>query len=260
MQAVPPSTAGADFARTLARQQAAASRPLSPPPTTEVAPTRTPLKGSEAADALSSAWQSVFHERPSKQTLAVLVGQWSLETGTGRSMWNHNFGGIKGTGPGGLTVAMRTKEGFGDTERSTTDRFRAYATPAQGATDYLALLARRFPQALDRARAGDATGFVHALKRGGYFTGSEETYTNAVRSIAHTALERGFDAVGTATWKSGDNTKSTPSMQSTPSTNDIPSLLGVQAVSFLQELDRAALRIAFGNSSSQDEPWWATKE
>ena len=69
-----------------------------------------------------------------------------METGSGRSMYNNNFGGIKGQGPSGQSVAMRTREREGDSERKITDKFRAYDTPAEGASKVAPLTpARRRP-------------------------------------------------------------------------------------------------------------------
>ena len=122
--------------------------------------------------------------------------QGALETGHGKSMCNYHFGGIKGTGPSGLSASYKTKEGWGATEVSINDRFRAYNSPEEGAADYLALLDRRYGNALDAARAGDAAGFVHGLKTRGYFTGNEEVYTRNVVALSQSALNRGFDSIG----------------------------------------------------------------
>jgi len=62
-------------------------------------------------------------------------------------------------------------------------RFRAYETLADSARDYLGLLVRRYPAAIQRARGGDAGGFVVELRRGGYFTGSLVDYERDVGEI-----------------------------------------------------------------------------
>jgi hypothetical protein len=160
---------------------------------------RTALTGTQAARALEEAWTKKFGTRPSKETLEVLTSQWAHETGRGSHMYNFNFGGIKGTGPSGLSVSSRTKEGYGDTERTITDRFRAYRTAEEGASDYIELMAKRFPKALDAAGNGDPAGFVRALKSRGYFTGDERVYTRSVTSLTKLASEKGFDALGDAT-------------------------------------------------------------
>jgi hypothetical protein len=79
---------------------------------------------------------------------------------------------------------QRTREGYGATERTITDSFRAYRTAEEGADDYVALLQRRFPAALEASKAGDPAGCVHALKQAGYFTGDEVAYTRSVTQMA----------------------------------------------------------------------------
>ena len=67
-----------------------------------VPPVRTRLDGTQAADALRSAWTNVTGQAPSEKTVAILTAQWAHETGNGASMYNYNFGGIKGMGPSGF--------------------------------------------------------------------------------------------------------------------------------------------------------------
>jgi flagellar protein FlgJ len=149
---------------------------------------RTQLEPGEAKNALSGAWQRVFGEEPSPETSAILTAQWAHETARGNSMYNFNFGGIKGSGPSGFSVLQRTKEGYGATEREIRDRFRAYGSAEEGALDYVQLLNKRFPQALEAARAGDSEGFVRALKARGYFTGDESAYVRSVNSLSREML------------------------------------------------------------------------
>lgn len=162
----------------------------------EVAAVRTRLSGEQAAEALSSAWESIHGEKPSKETLSILTAQWAHETGRGASMYNYNFGGIKGSSPEGLSTSLRTREGWGKSEVTIRDSFRAYSTAAEGAKDYLELLSARYGGALDSAKAGDAEGFVHNLKMRGYFTGNEQAYVRSVSSMSRAAMESGFDALG----------------------------------------------------------------
>ncbi len=175
----------AGFARALASRGAP-----------DAAPTPTPMRASDAAAAISNAYTSVLGTSPSKATLAVLVSQWSLETGGGRAMMDYNFGGIKGRSPSGQSVSYPTTEGSGDSVRSIVDSFRAYGSPQEGAADYVRLLRDRFPNALAQARAGNPAGFAHALKSGGYFTGSEKAYADGISATARRVLGSGFDAAG----------------------------------------------------------------
>jgi Mannosyl-glycoprotein endo-beta-N-acetylglucosaminidase len=192
-----PSETSAAFSRVLAGA-ADPARPTAAGAARQVVPTRTPLSGSEAADALEAAWHGAVGRPPSEGTLSILVGQWAHETGRGASMLNYNFGGIKGTGPSGATTVYLTHEGSGASEVQIRDRFRAYDSAEQGASDYLGLLQRRYPEALQAAERGDPVAFVQALKSGGYFTGDETAYTKSVASLAQRALQWGFDALGGA--------------------------------------------------------------
>jgi hypothetical protein len=154
---------------------------------------RTPVTTDQASALIGGALENVTGEKPSPETVAILTAQWAHETGHGDSMFNYNFAGIKGTGPSGLSVLQRTREGYGTSERTITDSFRAYRTAEEGAKDYVSLLQTRFPGALEAARRGDPTATVHALKQAGYFTGDEVAYTRSVtqiaRQIAPTSLE-----------------------------------------------------------------------
>ena len=168
------ATADAGFARALD----AASGPQI------VAPVRTKLDSGQASAALREALRNVTGREPSEGSVRILTAQWAHETGHGASMFNYNFGGIKGTGPSGLSVAQRTREGYGETERTITDRFRAYRTAEEGATDYVKLLAKRFPEALEAANQADPVAFVQGLKSRGYFTGDPAAYTRSVVSLS----------------------------------------------------------------------------
>ncbi len=162
----------------------------------QVQATHTHLSGEQAQEALSRAWSNVMGEPPSKATLAILTAQWSHETGRGEHMYNFNFGGIKGTGPSGLTVAQRTREGWGATREVIVDNFRAYQSAEEGATDYVSLLARRYGDAVAAAKEGDPSGFVHGLKTGGYFTGNEQLYARSITQLAERALDEGAGLLG----------------------------------------------------------------
>jgi hypothetical protein len=210
---------------------------------------RTPLTSDEAANALTRAWTEIVGTEPAGETTALLTAQWAHETGRGASMFNYNFGGIKGEGPSGLSVAQRTREGWGRTERTIVDRFRAYESADQGAVDYVKLLVKRFPEAVEAARKGDATGFVHALKTRGYFTGDEGAYTRSVHRLASefsgvdpSSLERPLpDRFGVPRVA-----RATPPGEAfddggIPFPADTPF---VSALALADEISRAALRIA----------------
>lgn len=192
----PATPAGPQAALAFRRALDGAGQARGALPARHVAAQRTPLTGGEAASALQGAWHELTGHAPSQETLSILVGQWAHETGRGSAMLNFNFGGIKGSGPTGASTVYRTREGSGADEIQIRDTFRAYESAEQGAADYLSLLSRRYPDALQAAERGDATGFVQALKARGYFTGDEASYIKSVSALSRQALTAGFDALG----------------------------------------------------------------
>ena len=224
-----------------------------------VPPVRTRLDGTQASDALRAAWTKVTGQPPSEHTVAILTAQWAHETGNGASMYNYNFGGIKGMGPSGLSVSQRTKEGFGASEHTITDRFRAYRSAEEGATDYVKLLTQRFPEAVQSAQAGDATGFVSGLKQRGYFTGDAAAYTRSVSSLTAQALNKGYGAVGSHLGELGAPAES--NLHATPLATQRyedyvagPQLSSplIDALRIGDEISRAALRIVGQTSDRKD--------
>jgi len=223
---------------------------------------RTPLSAEQAAEALSNAWSRQFGEVPSKATVAILTAQWAHETGRGQSMFNYNFGGIKGTGPSGLTVSQRTFEGWGETRTTITDNFRAYQTAEEGAADYLSLLGRRYRGAIEGARAGDPAQFVRELKSGGYFTGNEELYTRSITSLARQSMQGQIELLGAGgplpdreLLIAAAPERNTTGSGSTPTFDDggLGQLLSeFQAQAMADEMSRSALRIAAASVSRRD--------
>lgn len=228
------------------------------PPPGVVPMKKTALTGSQAAEALERAWTKKFGTRPSQETLGVLTSQWAHETGRGSHMYNFNFGGIKGTGPSGLSVSSRTKEGFGETERTITDRFRAYRTAEEGAGDYIEFLAKRYPRAVDAAGNGDPAGFVRALKSRGYFTGDERVYVRSVQSFTKLAAEKGFDALGDASVRAPSVLDMQPARADGESNEYALANLGeempfVSALAIADEVSRSAMRILADSSRRSED-------
>lgn len=240
-----PSTANASaFARALGSADGDGNVGL-------VAPVRTRLDKGQASAALRAAWQSVMGEEPSEGTVKVLTAQWAHETGNGASMFNYNFGGIKGTGPSGLTVAQRTREGFGANERTITDNFRAYRTAEEGAGDYVRLLKARFPGAVEAAKNADPQAFVHALKARGYFTGDEGAYTRSIVALSGVELPEGIPDA-TPTLAPNPIGVQTSRFDSGFAALD-PSSVLVDGLALADEISRAALRIAAATRPKGEE-------
>lgn len=91
---------------------------------------------------------------------SILLGQWGLETGWGKSVipGTNNLGNIKDFSGGGVAAT--------DNATGSRDNYRAYDTPAGFADDYVSLIQRMYPGAV--GAGNDAMGFANALKSGGY--------------------------------------------------------------------------------------------
>jgi flagellum-specific peptidoglycan hydrolase FlgJ len=154
------------------------------PSVREVQAQRTPASMGAIRAALSRALEAATGRRPSGHTVEVLAAQVSLETAHGDSMYNFNFGGIKGASQHGDTANYMTREVVGGHELRLQQGFRAYGSLDEGARDYVSVLSTRFPQAYAQAAVGNVNGFAHALKQSHYFTASEDQYAAGLRSAA----------------------------------------------------------------------------
>ncbi|MGE6494498.1 glycoside hydrolase family 73 protein [Cupriavidus metallidurans] len=87
----------------------------------------------------------------------VILGQWGLETGWGKSVvpGTNNLGNIKGQG-----VAAK------DNQTGSTDQYRAYPTLDAFGQDFGGLIQNRYKDAVNAGP--DATAYAGALKKGGY--------------------------------------------------------------------------------------------
>jgi hypothetical protein len=189
--------------------------------------TVTPVSPAEVLGALGRAWSKTFGQEADRKSLLVLLSQWALETGRGKSMHCYNLGNVKSTGQSGDWCFFRCNEILnGKVEWFDPDhpqtRFRAFATLDDGALDYLTTLHQRFEKSWPSVLAGDPAAFVHALRLQNYFTANEATYTKTAVSLFDEFSRTLPSATGTATAAPG------------PSANgalpDLYSLEGVQRV------------------------------
>lgn len=187
---------------------------------------KTHLTLDEASSALAAAYKNVTGKVANQETVKLITAQWAHETAGGKSMLNYNFGGIKGTGPSGLSIAAQTREGYGDNSVTIRDHFRAYGSAEEGATDYVSLLQRRFPEALDAAQTGDVQAFAGALKKSGYFTDSVENYSK-----------------GLARWAGDVDASGALGRLPAQKPEHVPVPM-VNATAWVLELERSAMRIA----------------
>lgn len=99
----------------------------------------------------------------------VLLGQWGLETGWGKSIipGTNNLGNIKDFAGGGVAAT--------DNMTGSRDKYRAYESPDAFADDFVSLVQRKYPAAVG---AKDPQAFAAALKAGGY--AEDPRYTDKV--------------------------------------------------------------------------------
>ncbi|WP_186184476.1 glycoside hydrolase family 73 protein [Burkholderia gladioli] len=129
----------------------------------------------------------------------VLLGQWGLETGWGKSVvpGTNNLGNIKGPG-----VAAT------DNQTGSTDQYRAYATPAAFGSDFANLITGRYQDAL--GTGSDATAYGKALQSGGY---AEDSKYASKLSGAVDMVRRFGDAIASALSGSANAAELTPAQQ-----------------------------------------------
>ena len=179
----------------------------------ERAAKRTPVTPEQVFLSFAAAWQMLAGAPPTREVLHIIHAQSALETGHWKSLWNYNLGGSKKHGTcdwthfttterfphatadkylasskPGAEVALVKEDGTHKTLRfhgkQSMNCFASWEDLDSASRDHIALLFRRFPEAIERAKAGDVDGYVGALKKKGYFTASEDEYKKAVGSIA----------------------------------------------------------------------------
>jgi len=172
----------------------------------------TPLTKVDLIEALWMGHLAYFGAPPSKECLWIVAAQVILETGL-KYCHNYNLGNVKSKdGDGfdyqffgcGEEVSLATANAWKAKDPSLVkikriyqvngkdrasvwvdpphwvSRFRAFHTAEEGALDHVALLARRFPYALEAAKRKDIRGYAHALKQAGYYTADEGQYTATI--------------------------------------------------------------------------------
>jgi flagellar protein FlgJ len=165
-----------------------------------VAPQRTPVSASELSASIGRAYTRVTGMTPTANILNCLSAQASVETAAGGSMYNFNFGGVKGVGPHGQSANCLTHEVVDGKDVTVRQDFRAYASLDEGAEDYVRLMTQRFGGALQWASTGSLDGFAHALKQAGYYTANEGDYAAALKAACPGASAAGASVLPVPAW------------------------------------------------------------
>lgn len=149
---------------------------------------RTRFSIDDYGDALRTADPTL-----SREGAGVLWAQYALETGRGSACWNFNIANTKVTramAEAGVPFFMLPNTWEIEHGRRVVYQppheqtwFRAFDSLAEAMAHHLAFLARRYGEAWAHARSGNPTAFAIALKKRGYYTGSESVYAGSLRHL-----------------------------------------------------------------------------
>jgi len=142
----------------------------------------TPIAPDDAGAALSKAYTTVTGSKPKPAVLNLLLAQWGLETGNGKSVHNFNFANQKSAGGDEYYQEFEAGEIDDGQEQKSVMHFAAYKTIDDGALAYVKLLQRR-PQWWAGLQSGDPHTFVSGLVAVAgqhYFTADPSKYLKTI--------------------------------------------------------------------------------
>lgn len=177
---------------------------------------KTPVSAEAMVSAMSVAWWRYFHAPPIPDAVRLLVAQWALETGWGRSMVCFNVGNVKAfsttsdydycyfttweiVSADAARDMVRANPATAKIVRFVNDgrkahvalypdhpgcRFKAFASLEDGCLEHMGLIAERFSRSWPALRSGSAKEYARALKAQGYYTASVEEYETAIDGVA----------------------------------------------------------------------------
>ena len=116
----------------------------------------------------------------------VLLAQWGLETGWGRSVvpGTNNLGNVKDFSGNGTSAV--------DNQTGTTDKYKQFDSPEAFGDHFAGLLSRKYAPALNTG--ADSAAYATALKQGGY--AEDPAYVNKVVSASDKVLKVKLDRIG----------------------------------------------------------------
>jgi len=160
---------------------------------------KTDISASQMAQAISGAWRKLFGEAPSKEQVAMVLAQNSLETGHRKSMWNYNVGNITTDGKGlydyfdDLTTSEQINPGKW---KKMNLKYRAYKSLQDGVEDYLKFISgKKYSNAWRHILNPDPVKFSKALKSAGYYTANEEPYTKTLTKLYSQYSKSNMDGI-----------------------------------------------------------------
>lgn len=147
---------------------------------------RTTCTDAELCEALILAWQSIYNVLPQKKSIAVIISQHNVETGSGISCWNWNLGNEKAADVAGQNVEYCALTGVWEIingkkvilpPENPGSWFRSFKTLKEGVAFHIDFLKNhRYKNAWTAIEQGDPAGFAHLLKMAKYYTAPEADY------------------------------------------------------------------------------------
>jgi hypothetical protein len=151
----------------------------------------TPMTADEVANALSKAFKRLTGKLPSVKVLALLLGQWALESANGKAIHNFNFTNVKRNSGDPYFQYFRCSEIVNGQEvfydpPSPVCAFAAYKTATDGAEAYIRILKKR-PNWWNGLLTGDITEFNTGLSTAPkFYTADPSLYLNILSDrVAH---------------------------------------------------------------------------
>lgn len=154
---------------------------------------KTPVSVLDFARAFIKVWYKNYGSMPTKNSIAVIYGQWGVETGPSTYLWNYNIANVKAVDDHNPNTTIQyqmlpnTWEIVGGKRvvyqpPSPVTWFRAFSSLEEGVQFYFDFLRnRRYHFAWGAVEQGDPAQFSHLLKMAGYYTADESAYTNLIR-------------------------------------------------------------------------------
>lgn len=179
----------------------------------------TKLNDKQFADILLNGYQNAFGKLPSLPTLAAGWAQATLESGRNPiQLPCNNIGNIKAHDSKIPYFVMDTYE-FDKTGKSYKEigtKWRAFASPEEGATFYWKYLANNYGSAITQMEAGNSKAASEELGKHHYYTANIEKYSNAtqagydqfMKTLAsnYPQLDKGIHPVSTPSGKPANDT------------------------------------------------------
>ena len=108
----------------------------------------------------------------------IILAQAHIESNCGKKgiAKRNGYNWLNITSAQGGRVAYEREDG-----RLVKKRWKVWHTKERAVKDIISYLKRKYPGALTSASNGNVKNYVQILKKGGYFTGSEERYKRSLR-------------------------------------------------------------------------------